>query len=440
MQTPARAPGMLRAFGEEGSMGMTTMLQPVSGDERIQAMDVLRGFALLGIFLMNIEAMVGPLMAGMTGTDPALRGADRTVDAIIYILVQGKFYTLFSLLFGMGFAVMMQRAEQAGRPFARLYLRRTLGLLVIGLLHAILVWSGDVLVSYALMSLPLLLLFRKASPRSLGWWAAVLYLVPVGLMLLFGMMGSMMQADPNAAAEFQKAIDAQAASTAATIEAQRLAFGGSDYLAAVAQRARDTSMMMGFLLIFGWHVLGMFVLGAWFVRSGAIARPAEFPRLYGVLRWIALPVGLALMLLSWWLEPTMAHDRMDLRMAMAFALQAVAGALMCLGYAAWIIRGLQATATSRALAWLAPAGRMALTNYLLQSLIATLVFSGYGLGYFEQLPRAWQPVFVVVVFALQVLFSRAWLSRHGHGPMERLWRAWTYGGRSRAPLEASIAP
>lgn len=421
-------------------MGTATVLQPVSAGERIQAMDVLRGFALLGIFLMNIEAMVGPLMAGMTGTDPALRGADRAVDAVIHVLVQGKFYTLFSLLFGMGFAVMMQRAEQAGRPFARLYLRRTVGLLVIGLLHAVLIWSGDVLVSYALMSLPLLLLFRRTSLRALVRWSVVLYLVPVGLMLLFGVLGSLMQADPNAAAEFQKGIDAQAAGTAAVIEAQRLAFGGSDYSAAVAQRVDDTLTMMGFLLIFGWHVLGMFVLGAWFVRSGAIARPAEFPRLFAGLRWIALPVGLALMLLSWSLEPTMAPDRMDLRMSIAFGLHSVASLLMCLGYAAWIVRGLQAKTTAGALAWLAPAGRMALTNYLLQSVIATLVFSGYGLGYFEQLPRAWQPVFVVAVFAVQVVISRAWLARHRHGPIEGLWRAWTYGGQSRARLETTPAP
>ncbi|GHA68842.1 DUF418 domain-containing protein [Cognatilysobacter bugurensis] len=421
-------------------MGTATVLQPISRNERIEAMDVLRGFALLGIFLMNIEAMVGPLMAGVMGTDPALRGADYTVDAVIHILVQGKFYTLFSLLFGMGFAVMMQRAEQADRPFRRLYLRRTLGLLVIGLLHSILIWSGDVLVSYALISLPLLLMFRRKSVRSLPRWSTALYLLPVGLMLLFGLMGSMMQASPDAAVEFQKGIEAQAAGTAATIEAQRLAFGGSDYFAAVAQRVEDTLTMMGYLLMFGWHVLGMFVLGAWFVRGGAIARPAEFPRLFGALRWVALPVGLALMLLSWWLEPTMAADRMDMRMSVAYGLHAVANLLMCLGYAAWVMRGLQSPATGRALAWLAPAGRMALTNYLMQSVIAMLVFSGYGLGYFEQLPRAWQPVFVIVVFALQVLLSHAWLARHRHGPMEHLWRAWTYGGQARTRVETAAAP
>lgn len=412
-------------------MNASTLLQPVSAGERIQAMDVLRGLALLGIFLMNIEAMAGPLFEGMTGTDLSLSGVDRTVDALVYILVQGKFYTLFSLLFGMGFAVMMERATRADRPFARVYLRRTVGLLVIGLAHAILIWSGDVLVSYALMSLPLLL-FRNASQRSLPWWSMALYLVPVGLMLVLGLLSTLAQLEPTAAAQMQKALDQQAAETAATIEAQRQAYGVGSFLDATAQRAKDTLSMMGFVLIFGFHVLGMFVLGSWFVRSGAITRPGDFRGLYTKLRWVALPVGLAMMLASWWLEPQMAHDRMDLRMSTAFGLHAVGSLLMCLGYVGWIIAGLQSQAAAGALRWFAPAGRMALTNYLTQSLIGTLVFYHYGLGFFDRMPRAWQPVLVIAVFVTQVAFSHWWLARHSHGPVERLWRAWTYRGQARS--------
>lgn len=413
-------------------MNASMPLHPVSAGERIEAMDVLRGFALLGIFLMNIEAMAGPLMSALGGTDLTLTGIDRTVDTLVYLLVQGKFYLLFSLLLGMGFAVMMQRAELAGRPFARLYLRRTAGLLVIGLVHGILIWAGDVLVSYALVSLPLLLLFRNAPQRSLPWWAVALYLAPVGLMLLMGLLFTLASLEPTAAAAVKKAMEQQSGEFAATIEAQRTAYGSGSFLEATARRASDTAQMLAYLpFAYGWHVLGMFVLGSWFVRSGAISRPAEFAGLYAKLRWIALPVGLALMLASWSLEPQMVHDRMDLSMATAFGLHAVGSLLMCLGYMAWILRGLQSVRTASALSMLAPAGRMALTNYLTQSLVATLVFYGYGLGWFEQMPRAWQPVFVVTIFALQVLFSRWWLARHPHGPMERLWRAWTYGGSPR---------
>ncbi len=143
--------------------------QPIAPDERIATLDVLRGLALLGILLMNMEAFVGPMDLSTTGIDPHWRGVDRWADAFVYLFVQGKFFTLFSLLFGAGFAVMAQRAEVAGRDFNRFYLRRSLGLLGIGLAHALLLWSGDILVAYALLSF-LLLAFREA-PR--GWLPAM---------------------------------------------------------------------------------------------------------------------------------------------------------------------------------------------------------------------------------------------------------------------------
>jgi uncharacterized protein len=146
-------------------MTNTNTLAPITSADRIQALDAIRGFALLGILLMNIEGLVGPLMASMSGVDPALTGADRWADTAIYLLVQGKFFPLFSMLFGMGFAIMLMRAQAAGRPFVAVYLRRVLALLVFGLLHALLVWPGDILVTYALMGL-LLLLFFRGTPQS----------------------------------------------------------------------------------------------------------------------------------------------------------------------------------------------------------------------------------------------------------------------------------
>jgi uncharacterized protein len=143
----------------------------VASGERIAVLDVLRGAALLGILLMNIEAFSGPLDLAFTGIDTHWQGIDYWADAFVYVFVQGKFFTLFSLLFGAGFAVMAQRAEVAGRvhPF---YLRRSAGLLLIGLCHALLVWSGDILVMYALVSLPLLAC--REAPRSWLPWMGVI--------------------------------------------------------------------------------------------------------------------------------------------------------------------------------------------------------------------------------------------------------------------------
>jgi uncharacterized protein len=410
-------------------MTATASLAPVESRARIESLDVLRGFALLGILLMNIEGMAGPLMASMTGVDPTLTGADRVVDTLVYLFVQGKFYPLFSLLFGMGFAVMLVRAREAGTAFPRTYLRRVLALMAIGLAHGLLVWSGDILLTYALLALPLLLFFRNTPEPRLATWGIVLMLFPCALALGGGAIGSAMLASPHSAPEFMEAMASQSAQMAEWNEAQRQAYGSGTYIEAVVQRATDVGTMLGFVLMFGTFILGLFLLGAWLLRSGAMAEPERHARLHARLRWLALPLGLAMTLLSWWLEPTMDFGRMDIRSTTAQSLQMVGGALMALGYLAWIVRALQGSAVAGPLRWLAPAGRMALTNYLLQSLVMTWIFFGYGLGYFEQLPRAWQPALVLAFFVLQVLVSHWWMARFRFGPAEWLWRWATYGNR-----------
>ena len=420
-------------------MGASASSAPVAAHERIQALDVIRGFALLGILLMNMEALVGPTNIALTGLDPALSGLDRWVDAGIYILVQGKFYALFSLLFGMGFAVMMNRARDADWPFVSVYLRRTFALLAIGLLHATLVWSGDILTSYALLALLLLALFRTTPTSHLPWWGIALYLLPSLAMLGLGLLGSLMQLVPEVATEFDKAMAESANEWMAQIEAQRRAYGSGSFIDATWQRGKDLVSMMGYLLLVGWQILGLFVLGGWFMRSGAIARPETFPRLFACLRWLSLPIGLVLMLVSYYLMPTTDPGRLDFTAGAATALSMVGSLLMSLGYLAWLVRGLHSPAWTRVLAVLAPAGRMALTNYLLQSLICTWIFYGYGLGYFEALSRAWQVPFVLAFFAAQLWLSRWWMARFHFGPVEWLWRAVSYGKRPPMRQAAAVA-
>ncbi|MCD0280096.1 DUF418 domain-containing protein [Xanthomonas melonis] len=394
-------------------------LLPIAANERIVVLDVLRGFALLGILLMNIEAFVGPLDLAVSGVEPHWRGADRIADALVYIFVQGKFYTLFALLFGMGFAVMAQRAEQGGRGFYGMYLRRTAGLLAIGLAHALLLWSGDILVTYALLAV-VLLGTRSVPTLALPWLAALVYACAPALVVLSGLVGVLVQADPAAAGEWKAAMAEVAQQTAANVQAQRAAFGSGSYLQATAQRWHDLRQALSGLSVNGPTMLGMFLLGGWFVRSGAIAAPERFPRLFRTLRYGALPLGLGVMLVSYALAPWMDPADLSMRVCAAFALMLIAGPLMSLGYAAWVVR------FASRLAWLAPAGRMALSNYLPQSLLCTWIFYGYGLGWFERLPRVWQLPFAAGLFALQVVVSQWWLRGFRFGPVEWLWRSATY--------------
>jgi uncharacterized protein len=196
-----------------------------------------------------------------------------------------------------------------------------------------------------------------------------------------------------------------------------------------AQRATDTGTMLGFIVFFGPALLGVFLIGAWFLRSGVIRDSNAHRPLFRRLRNLGFGVGLPLMLWSAWMHPTMSFSEISIGSAAAQTAGQVANLLMCLGYMSLIVLAMQKPAWARRLRWFAPAGRMALTNYLMQSVICTAIFYGYGLGYFEQLPRLWQPLFVVAVFALQVALSRWWLSSHRYGPMEWLWRWLTYGKR-----------
>ncbi|MDR2871966.1 MAG: DUF418 domain-containing protein [Xanthomonadaceae bacterium] len=406
-------------------MPSSSVFQPIAANERIVTLDVLRGFALLGILLMNIEAFVGPLNSVATGVDPQLEGLDRDVDALIYFFVQGKFYPLFSLLFGMGFALMAQRAVMAGRAFVPLYLRRSIVLLLIGGIHMCWIWAGDILMTYALLALLLLPLYRWPPLRLACLGVLACLLIPV-MLLALGSVIAQAQVDPAFAARW----DAQAMqyddATAAILEAQRQAYGYGSYAEATWQRMRDGWQSLSLLPMTAPPIFGMFLLGAAFVKSGAIANPERFSGLYRTLRWLVLPLGAALMAASFQLAPSLGYLRIGWHVWTAIALGILGGSAMCLGYFAWAAWIIWKWPGKPWVKWLGSAGRMALSNYLLQSIVCTMIFYGYGLGFFERLSRFWQVPFVLLLFSIQVIVSHWWLRRFRFGPMEWLWRSLTY--------------
>lgn len=406
-------------------MSLTEELLPVSEPERIGALDVLRGFALFGILLVNIEGIVGPFSASWSGTDLSLSGADLWADAGIYIFAQGKFYTIFSLLFGMGFGIILARARAAGRSFAAVYLRRLVALAVIGFIHAFFIRAGDILTMYALFGL-FLLLFRSTPQSRLPKYGLFLYLAPIALTVLIGGLTTLFITQPAVASQVQEAMQAEQDAVHASIAAQRAAFGAGTYSDAVRQSIYDYWAMRGYMIFMGWQILGLFILGIWFIRSGAIANPQSYRRLYNLLRWAGLPLGLVMMTISFVMLPENEFNRMDLNFTIATALNLMGSLLMSLGYLALVIRGLESPRWAPRLSLMAPAGRMALTNYLLQSVVCALIFNNYALGFYEQLSRAWQIPFTVALFVFQVLLSQWWLSRFRFGPAEWLWRVVTY--------------
>jgi uncharacterized membrane protein YeiB len=475
------------------SNAMPAGLEPVAQGERIVALDVVRGFALLGIFLMNVEFFSRPIADLDAGLPIDATGLDYWAGWFVHVFVRGKFWTMFSLLFGMGFAVMLTRAERAGAAFVAPYLRRTLALGVIGVLHYVFLWAGDILFSYAMGALLLMVVFH-ARPRllfllvglcavlaascalasklihaPLPWqpfvfigvpllvlaivaavlrrWplsgmrnaGLVLYLLPFlamaiggGVMLLHPPQARLQAAEQAAKTPAQKAELAKAElerkqnlqKHAAKVADETRVMSRGSYADAVALRASGFGQHAGQDAAFAMIVVGMFLLGAWFVRSGVMLDPAAHLPLFRKLAWFGIPLGVGASLLAAAIATHHVRGQNDGAFQLAMGLATLGNLPASLGYVGAVVLAFHGR-WRRWVAGLAPAGRMALSNYLLQSLAGTLFFYGYGLGHWG-MGRAGQLLFVCVVFALQLLLSRWWLTRYRYGPMEWLWRSFTY--------------
>jgi len=383
---------------------------------RIEVLDVLRGFALLGIFLMNIEYFNRPLQEFGEGIPAATVGWDYAVARLTEIFITGKFWVLFSMLFGMGFVVMQTQAALDGRAFKVLYLRRTIALLIFGLLHIVLLWSGDILHSYALVALVLMYL-PIMSLRACGLVGVVLYLAPACLLLLSSVS---MVFVPEA--ELEK-ISIESAANALTAAQAANTYAGGNYLEVVNQRLSDFLHLLSYEPYVFIGALGIFLIGAAIMRSGRLL-DLKASRSFFLKSSIACAFLAALILGV--ANSVYGHSFMTSQGMLEQALMTIGNLPLSLFYLSSIAYAMSFVSGSKILGIFAPAGKMALTNYLMQSLIASTVFFGYGLGFWNQWGRANLALFVIGVFATQVIFSHLWLRYFRYGPMEWLWRALTY--------------
>ncbi len=388
----------------------------VPAAERIELLDALRGFALFGILLANILYWSGWIF--MPPADRiALAGAAgvQWQHVFHHVFVDGKFYTLFSLLFGMGFSLQLDRLERRGVDGVRLYRRRLWVLLVIGLVHMMLVWDGDILALYALLGF-LLPLFRRWRERDLVLTAAALILSPLVGVTIFQAFGW----EPHRFFyDLGNSIGA--------------ALGGTPGNEIAWLQREDPQAFLAWLMG-GWpyrpgtfleswripKVLGIMLLGLALGRRLADGRLFEDRWLMGWTFVAGLAVGIPL---SWIYATTP-----DLSQA---SVPAILGTVpLALAYGAGFV--LLWPHARPLLASLAAPGRMALTNYLAHSLLGILIFYGIGFGLVGRVSPVQFYAIAVAIFVAQTGISRLWLARFEQGPMERLWRIATYGGRRPA--------
>jgi uncharacterized protein len=418
---------------------------PVQGDDRIISLDALRGVAILGILVMNIYAFAMPFIAY---SNPLIMGGTEAHNLgtwfFTHILFDQKFLSIFAMLFGAGLVLMTDRAEARGARYGRIFYRRQFWLLVIGAMHGYLIWVGDILFNYAAIGM-LVYLFRKRSPRTLIIIACLL--LPISLAGNYGMSVSSEQTI-IAVTEIQKLrgagedLNEEQEKTLKDWEASRAfmapnaedlqkdldAYRGG-YLDIVKHRAPTVLMMQIFVtLVFGIsRVAALMMIGAALMKLGVLSgeRSTAF---YRNLMQAGYLLGLPLTIFS--AVNLNAHAFDTLYMLRVGGLANYVGSLVvAFGHIGLVMLIVKTGVLQRVVRRFAAVGRMAISNYLMHSMILTTVFYGYGLGLYGAIPRFWQMGFVIGVSTLQLFLSTWWLDRYRFGPVEWLWRSLTYWQR-----------
>lgn len=392
------------------------LLSPVASDERVELIDILRGFALLGILVVNFWGSSGQASSSF----------DRAVSEGLDIAVSSSFYPLFSFLFGLGFAVQLLRARERGAGVLRVYVRRLLALFLIGAFHAIVVWSGDILVNYALLGFLLVPLHRVRDR-----WLLPLALLPLVLNLWGPRMQALSWRIGGEAAAVQEALRAPTENQRNRIignisqryELDSAATRTQAFTSSLEARwrnfAREVRQVMSRRSFFS-DILAFFLLG-FIVGRRAVLQNASRHR--KALTWTAATslTGVVIAnVIIYFVEP---KDR--------FA-NAVLWSTADYGVTLFYISGIALAVTfgsriAGALRIFAAPGRAGLTNYLLQSVVMTMLFSRYGAGLDEPATSIWLALNFAFFFAVQVPLSKWWLTRFRYGPAEWVWRSMTYG-------------
>ena len=393
-----------------------TQAGPVQLEDRIVFIDVLRGIALFGILTANMRAFVAPFEVYDHIQTLFPGRADVIAQGIVDTFFQGKFISIFSFLFGMGFAMQMSRAEARGARFLGFYPRRLLALALFGLIHGLLIWAGDILLTYALSGV-ILLLFRKCRQTTLLWWAGGLFSLPIVtstvITTLYFTRFRRHWMDP-------KPIDMKAVHAAI----QAYAHGGWRQI--MAQNFMQWKADLPYTL-FAIYAVGLFLLGMWVWRQNIVQRLDEYR---GVLKTVCawcLPAGFLASLFAAVVKAHFAPQAVSLWKWAAGILWLPAAHVLAAGYMSGLALLFMHPSWRRFMMPFAAVGRMALTDYLLQSLLCTLFFYNTITGWYGSIGPALAFVPTVSLFALQVVFCNWWLSRYRFGPMEWLWRGMTYG-------------
>jgi uncharacterized protein len=396
---------------------MSEPLAPTTLAERVEAIDILRGLALFGILGANIRAFSGPPLVYFTPHLFWPGFSDRLAQSFVDAFIQGKFITIFAFLFGVGFTVQLTRAQERGAKFGSVYTRRLIAMIGIGLVHGLCIWFGDILVPYALIGFALFF-FAKRKDKTILTWAVIAYLVPVAMMTLM-FIGSRASGKPMK----------MPVPTSAQIQKEASIYAHGSFAEVQPQRVKDAlTHNYNYTPFFGWQLLGLFLFGMLAWRKRFFFPTAENLPKYRQWMVIGLTLGsiinIAIVATRWIFNvPMMPPTPLG---SVLMIIGTVGTPLLSLGYACAVIVLVQDAGWRARLQRFGAIGRTALSNYLFQSIVGTLLFFGYGVG-LAGIGPAMLFIPLILIYAFQAWVSPIWLRHFRFGPAEWLWRTLTYG-------------
>ncbi len=395
---------------------------PINPTERIVVIDIVRGFALFGVLMLNLLSFSGPTLS-FEAWAGSTTWWDKAVELVLFVGGEAAFYSTFSFLFGVGVALQIHRASSRNERFVFHHLSRMGVLLGFGLLHALLIWDGDILVNYSIAG-SFLFLFSRLGPKALIWTAAGLGGVVALLMTIGGLVSAFGDTAPTTSADVAEDVET---------------YGTGGFFELASDRFDDVGWLAVEGLLSSLWFIPIFLTGMWAIKTGKVANWREQQAfLIRVLR-VSIPIAVAVkgiyaaMILT---ESTSMTSSLGPLLSTFIGGPALGATYVCL-----LLLFLQKRPDGGFFRHLAPVGRMALTNYLTQSVVAVTVFYGFGFGLYGQLGIALSVGLGIIFFGFQVVFSRWWLERFKFGPLEWLWRTLTYRRRpvSTSPTSTATA-
>ncbi|RSD29334.1 DUF418 domain-containing protein [Mesobacillus subterraneus] len=378
---------------------------------RIVSIDRMRGFSILGIFLVNMISFHSPLF--YIDHETWWDGKHNLFTyRLIDVLVQASFYPLFAMLFGYGLVILRERTLDKGLSFTPLAIRRLSILLLMGIVHAFLIWEGDILITYAICGFVFLLVIGWTA-RRLFIAGITLYVVPNLLLLL--MLGA--ASFVNGGTEFSM-YDGQAAEQAINV------YQTGSFAEVTQQRIAEWSKHNDLFGLFFYliTILPLFMIGAGAAKLKLFEDVASKKRRLTRAAGVLAVLGLLIKSLPYLSGRTFMTD---------FAQDVFGGALLAMAYALLVALASENRRFDRLLYPLEAAGRLSISNYLFQSILSTMIFYSYGLGYYGKVSIFTGSVLALVIYAIQLALSVWWVKNYHYGPVEWLWRSGTYLKKQR---------